>query len=223
MKRMSTRQAAPAYLEAFREIVSRIERSLKASGAKLSEPVRMYVAGGAALHFYTGARISEDIDATFSRKVVLPQDLEVTYCDVDGTTRLLYFDRQYNDTFGLLHENVDNDSLHLDLGGVDPAVMDVRLLSPLDLAVSKLARFEAGDQEDIRALARAGLLDVKEFRERANEALIAYVGLTDRLQPSIELACKIIADTSPAAPARRARPGSSGSRRSSRRAAKPRT
>lgn len=223
MKRVSTRQAAPAYLEAFREIVSRIERSLKASGARLAEPVKMYVAGGAALHFYTGARISEDIDATFSRKVLLPQDLEVTYRDVDGTARLLYFDRQYNATFGLLHENADNDSLHLDLGGVDPAVMDVRLLSSVDLAVSKLGRYEAGEQQDIRALAKAGLLDVKEFRERANEALAGYVGPTDRLELSIDLACRIIADTSPAAPARRARPGSSGSRRSPRRAAKPRT
>lgn len=194
MKRVSTRHAVPAYVEAFREIVSRIERSLKASGAELAEPVKLYVAGGAALHFYTGARISEDIDATFSRKVLLPPDLEVTYRDVDGTTRLLYFDRQYNDTFGLLHENADNDSLALNLGGVDPAVMDVRLLSPLDLAVSKLARFETGDQQDIRSLAEAGHLDVEEFRERANEALIAYVGPTDRLKPSIELACKIIAD-----------------------------
>lgn len=223
MKRVSTRQAAPAYLEAFREIVSRIERPLKASGAKLTEPVKMYVAGGAALHFYTGARISEDIDATFSRKVLLPQDLEVTYRDVDGTTRLLYFDRQYNDTFGLLHENAHNDSLPLSLGGVDPAVVDVRFLSPLDLAVSKLGRFEAGDQQDIRSLAKAGLFDVRKFRERANEALMGYVGPSDRLKLSIELACKIIAAASPAGSASRARPGSSESRRSSRQATKPRT
>ena len=223
MRRVSTRQAAPAYLEAFREIVSRIQRSLKASGAKLAEPVRMYVAGGAALHFYTGARISEDIDATFSRKIVLPQDLEVTYRDVDGTTRLLYFDRQYNDTFGLLHDNADNDSLPLNLGGVDAAVVEVRLLSPMDLAVSKLGRFEAVDQQDIRSLAEAGQLDIKAFRKRANEALMGYVGPTDRLELSIDLACRIIADASTAASARRARPGASGSRRGSRVATKRRT
>lgn len=205
MKRVSSRQAAPAYLEAFREIVSRIERALKTSGARLTEPVKMYVAGGAALHFYTGARISEDIDATFSRKVLLPQDLEVTYRDVDGTTRLLYFDRQYNDTFSLLHENAHADSLPLNLGGVDPAVVDVRLLSPPDLAVSKLGRFEAVDQEDIRSLAKAGLLDVREFRKHAHEALTGYVGPTDGITLTIELACKIIADASPAGSRRRNR------------------
>lgn len=192
MKSVSTRHAAPLYLEAFRTIISRIERALKTAGTKLTEPVKMYVAGGAALHFYTGARISEDIDATFSRRVILPQDLEVTYRDRDGTPRLLYFDRQYNDTLGLLHENADIDSLPLNLQGVDDHVIDVRLLSPTDLAVSKISRFGEEDQNDIRLLAAAGLLDVKEFRKRAEEALVGYVGASDGVRLSIKLACEII-------------------------------
>jgi hypothetical protein len=206
MKRVSTRHAAPAYLEAFRTIISRIEGSLKTAGAKLTEPVSMYVAGGAALHFYTGARISEDIDATFSRRVILPQGLEVPYRDRDGTPRLLYFDRQYNDTLGLLHQNADLDSLPLNLQGVDPSVIDVRLLSPIDLAVSKLSRFGDEDQSDIRLLAEAGLLDVKEFRERAEEALLGYVGAPDRVQLSIKLACGIIKGAAPAGSGKRAKP-----------------
>jgi hypothetical protein len=206
MKRMSTRHAAPPYLEAFHTIVSRIEGSLKTAGAKLTEPVKMYVAGGAALHFYTGARISEDIDATFSKRVILPQDLEVTYRDHDGTPRLLYFDRQYNDTLGLLHENADLDSIPLNLQGVDSSIVEVRLLSPPDLAVSKLSRFEEEDQKDIRSLAEAGLLNVREFRERAEEALVGYVGASDRVQLSIELACAIIKDATPASSGKRVKP-----------------
>jgi hypothetical protein len=194
MKRVTTRHAEPAYVEAFRAIVERIERSVKPARSKLAEPVRMYVAGGAALHFYTGARISEDIDATFSKRLILPEDLEVTYRDRDGTVRLLYFDRQYNDTFGLLHENADLDSIPLALDGVDPSIIEVRLLSPVDLAVSKLARFEDQDQKDIGALAAAGLLDVQVFRERAEEALVGYVGAADRVKLSIKLACKLIAN-----------------------------
>jgi hypothetical protein len=194
MKRVTTRRAEPAYLEAFRVIVERIARSLKTARAKLAEPVRMYVAGGAALHFYTGAGISEDIDATFSKRLILPDDLEVTYRDRDGRPRLLYFDRQYNDTFGLMHENADLDSIPLALDGVDPHVIEVRLLSPIDLAVSKLARFEDQDQRDIRALAEAGLLDAQAFRERAEEALVGYVGAADRVKLSIKLACKIIGE-----------------------------
>jgi hypothetical protein len=176
------------------------------AGAKLAEPVKMYVAGGAALHFYTGARISEDIDATFSKRVILPQNLEVTYRDRDGTPRLLYFDRQYNDTLGLLHENADLDSIPLNLQGVDPGVVEVRLLSPVDLAVSKLSRFEEEDQKDIRSLAQAGLLNAREFRERADEALAGYVGASDRVRLSIKLACAIILDAAPVGSGKRAKP-----------------
>jgi hypothetical protein len=192
MRHVGTRHAQPAYLEAFRTIVSRIEQSLKSAGPKLKEPVRMYVAGGAALHFYTGSRISEDIDATFSKRVILPKDLEIAYRDEQGAPRLLYFDRQYNDTMGLLHENADLDSIPLELEGIDRKVIEVRLLSPVDLAVSKLSRFEAQDQDDIRSLAQAGLLDLAQFRDRAEQALGAYVGAAGRVQLSIKLACKII-------------------------------
>lgn len=154
----------------------------------------MYVAGGAALHFYTGARISEDIDAVFSRRVALPDDLEVSYRDADGRARLLYFDRQYNDTFGLLHESAHDDSVPLSLEGIDPQILNVRLLAPIDLAVSKIARFSDQDREDIAALARAGLVKPADLRKRGEEALGGYVGDVGRVRNSIEIACRIAQD-----------------------------
>lgn len=194
---VSTSLAFGPYLEAFREIVSRIEKSIADSGAKLDEPVRMYVAGGAAVHFYTGARISEDIDATFSRRLLLPKDLEVQYRDADGSPRLLYFDRQYNDTLGLMHEDADRDSLPLRLPGIDPKLIEVRVLSPVDIAVSKIARFEGEDQKDIERLATRGLLDVDALRARAREAMQGYVGRREPLEISLKFACRIVKDASP--------------------------
>jgi hypothetical protein len=47
------------------------------------------------------------------------------YRDPDGAARLLYFDRQYNDTFALLHEDAHQDSVLLPLKGIDPSVLDV--------------------------------------------------------------------------------------------------
>jgi uncharacterized nucleotidyltransferase DUF6036 len=200
VKRVSTRHAAREYLEAFRTVIARIERSLKTSGVALSEPVKMYVAGGAALHFYTGARISEDIDATFSAKVLLPADLEVTYRGADGQARMLYFDHQYNDTLALMHDDADRAAIPLALDGVDAGVIEVRLLSPVDLAVSKVSRFAEHDQEDIRSLAEAGLVEAEAFRQRAEEALVAYVGEHRRIRTSIKLACDIIGKARPKKP-----------------------
>src|SRR5260370_27295648 len=132
--------ARPEYIAAFRALVNRIASSL--SGLpKRALPIRMYVAGGAALHLYTGERVSGDIDATFSHRIALPENLEVAYRDADGAARLLYFDRQYNDTLGLLHADARDDSVPLVLEGIDSSVLEVRLLSALDLAVSKIGRF----------------------------------------------------------------------------------
>ena len=185
--------ARPEYVAAFGEIAGRIAAPL-ADLPKRVLPIRMFVAGGAALHFYTGERTSMDIDASFSRRIVLPENLEVSYRDSDGAARLLYFDRQYNDTFALMHENAQENSVPLSLKGVDSAILDVRLLSALDLAVSKISRFSSQDREDIAALARHGLIRAGALRTRAEAALAGYVGNLDTLRTSIALACRIVED-----------------------------
>ncbi len=185
--------ARTEYVEAFKEIVRRISRSL--TGVQRgSLPVRMYVAGGAAMHLMTGERVSEDIDAVFSRRMALPENLEVAYRDADGTARLLYFDRQYNDTLGLMHENAHEDSVPLVLEGIDRRTIDVRLLSPLDLAVSKIGRLSDQDRDDIALLVRRGLVRPSRLRKRADEAAAGYVGDLDRLRNSIDIAVRIAED-----------------------------
>src|SRR5262249_46202540 len=158
------------YIDAFTEIVARIAATLTHTPRRLL-PVRMYVAGGAALNFSPGERVSEDIDAVFSRRVALPRNLEVAYRDADGAARLLYFDRQYNDSFALLHEDAHDDSIPLTLSGLEQDVLEVRLLSPLDLAVSKIARLSDQDREDIASLARHGVVTASALRRRAEDSM----------------------------------------------------
>ncbi len=182
----------PEYLQAFATIMSRVEKAL---GAKRpAKPVTACVAGGAALHFYTGTRISKDINARVMARVLLdPQDLQVAYRGEDGHARLLYFDTQYNDSFALLHQHAYDDALPIPLEGVDARRLVVKLLRPLDLAVSKLARFSEQDQLDIRTLAQEGLLEATKLRSRALEALPDYVGNLDRIKTSIDIACRLVA------------------------------
>ena len=185
--------ARPEYVAAFEIIAQRIAKSLDSVSGEVL-PIRMYVAGGAALHFFTGARMSRDIDAAFSHRIVLPDDLEVSYPDADGTAQILFFDRQYNDSFALMHEEAYDDSVPFSLKGVDPQILDVRLLSALDLAVSKISRFSHQDREDILTLAKHGLIKTAALRRRAEEAAAAYVGNQNSLQTSIKLACALVED-----------------------------
>ncbi len=187
------RHVRPEYVAAFTEIVARIANSLAGVQGK-ALPIRMFVAGGAALHLYTGERVSADIDAVFSRRIALPENLEVAYRDADGASRLLYFDQQYSDTLGLMHEDAHDASIALSLVGIDPGVLEVRLLSPLDLAVSKIGRFSAQDRDDIALLARRGLIKATTLRQRAQQAAKAYVGDLARMRQSIDLACRVVSD-----------------------------
>jgi hypothetical protein len=181
---------------AFRELAARIAASLRGV-PRQALPVRMYVAGGAALHFHTGERVSVDVDAVFSRRIALPDGLDVVYRDEDGAARLLYFDRQYNDTLGLMHEDAHDDSIPLTLEGIDSRVLDVRILTPVDLAVSKLGRFSEQDRADIAALARRGLVNASNLERRALDALEIYIGDTQRLRGNVASAVKIVVASNP--------------------------
>ncbi|MCY3878093.1 MAG: hypothetical protein OXF74_02800 [Rhodobacteraceae bacterium] len=54
--------------------------------------------------------------------------------------------------------------------------MILYVIDPVDLAVSKVARFGERDREDIRELAKSGLVGPHVFVARAEEALSNYVG-----------------------------------------------
>lgn len=126
------------------------------------------------------------------RRLVAKEDLEVIWKDKDGKPRLLYRDKQYNDSFALMHENYIRDAVSCAELNTGERKILVYFLSPVDLAGSKLSRYELVDQEDIRALARHGLLSASAVQTRAEEALGAYVGEMSRIKNSIKLACKMI-------------------------------
>lgn len=188
----STAHWGKTYLDALRTLIERIQETVRPHAERLAEPIRMFIAGGTCLAFYVDRRVSDDIDATFSRRIALPEDLEVSYMGADGKARLLYFDYQYNDTLGLMHPDAYADSTPFPLPGIDPKLVEIRLLKPVDLAVSKLSRFGETDQGDIRAMAEVRLFTEAELRERAEDALVDYVGNVETLRKTIGLACDLI-------------------------------
>lgn len=179
------------YGAALIELLKRVETELRGLD-KRAFPVTMVIAGGAALYLHTGARVTEDVDATFSRRVLFGKNIEIPYRDADGRAALLYLDRNYNDTLGLMHENADEDAERVDIKGIDRKVLDLRALTPLDLAVSKLARFSDQDREDILLLAARKLISPENLRTRADEALKAYVGNLGPVKNTIDIACKLL-------------------------------
>ena len=171
-------QASQALRGAVAEIVRRISETLP----DIREPIRMYIAGGIAVNFYTGYRATEDLDATFSRRLMLPpaNDLVVGYTDDQGQQQTIFLDMNDNPTFGLMHPDAEDDAIELLGEEFNNPKIQLYVLSPVDLAVSKISRWEGNDQEDVAELAKRKLFTSKELELRANQALEYYVG-SDRM------------------------------------------
>jgi hypothetical protein len=168
---MATNQAfhtRTALAEGLRELFKQLEERLS-----LRSPVNVYLAGGMAVHLYTASRVTTDVDAEFGGRVYLPNDLMVEVTLEDGTQQVVYLDTNYSSVFALMHEDYLDDSIPVDLG-MDQ--MRVHVLSPVDLAVSKIARFADNDKDDIAALVRLGLTGADEIEHRATSALADYIG-----------------------------------------------
>ena len=179
----------------LRDLLRQLEERLS-----LRDPVNVYLAGGMAVHLYTADRVTSDVDAEFGARVHLPHDLMVEVALEDGTWQLVYLDTNYNPSFALMHEDYQDDAIPVDFG------MDrirVHVLSPVDLAVSKIARLADNDKEDIAALVRLGLTGADEIERRATSALAGYVGgqamLLPNLRDAVDLARQIEAAQRPGA------------------------
>jgi hypothetical protein len=114
-----------------------------------------------------------------------------------ASNRSRLLDRNYNDTLGLLHRDAHKDARSIDIPGTSKRSIDVKVFSPIDLAVSKLSRFADQDREDILLLAREGLIAPASLRKRAGEALGGYVGDLRSGRNSIDIACRLIESAPP--------------------------
>jgi hypothetical protein len=157
-----------ALAEGLRELFKQLEDRLA-----LRSPINVYLAGGMAVHLYTANRVTTDVDAEFGSRIFIPNDLIVDVTLEDGTLQSVYFDTNYNSSFALMHEDYLDDAIPLDLG---VAQIKLHVLAPLDLAVSKIARFAENDKEDIAELVRLGLTTADAIEQRATSALGGYVG-----------------------------------------------
>ena len=62
--------AAPELAAALSTMLDRIDATLRENSYR-GEPIRMYLAGGLAVNYYCGTRVTADVDASFSRRMAL--------------------------------------------------------------------------------------------------------------------------------------------------------
>lgn len=176
------RSLNPVFTFVVEELANRIANNLTDS----ERVVTMYIAGGVAVGFYCDTRATDDLDAFYDARVGLGGvDLLVHYQDREGENRVCYLDVNYNPTIGLLHEDFDHDAIEWDGVQVRNNKVRVKVLSPLDLAVSKVDRYSEQDVADILELAKRKLFSAAEFERRATDAMNVCPCNRERTQNSI--------------------------------------
>lgn len=150
-----------------------------------SRQVKVYLAGGFAVQLYTGDRYTEGVDAHFDTRIFIPKDLIVHSTLTSGQDLTGYFNTNFNLGNVLLHPKALASAVFLEkrFCSLFPYV-----LSPLDLALSKIERFSTLDQSDIEALLKLKFFTVKELEHRALEALDQYCGNTTQLRDRVDRA-----------------------------------
>lgn len=178
-----TRPDTP-FMDAVEQVLARLDQTIPQD---FQGTVIAYLVGGVAVHVYTNWRTSQDIDATFSHRILVPRSIVVTYDDA-GERRTVRLDPNYTDAIALLHPNWQDEAIPFERVGR----IEMRVISPTDLAVAKIGRFQGNDIADIDQLARHGWIDADTVERRCLEALEYYVGGTEFIRHNIRDAVEMI-------------------------------
>ncbi len=147
---------------------------LGARAGAASRRVQGYLAGGLAVRCYTGSRTTGDIDMFFrGGRVLVPPNTSIQV-HWKGRDYSLLFDHQYTPDFGLLHP--DYVSRAVGMLSARETSLPISVLHPIDLAITKVARFQDHDRADIRDLAKLDAFDTEAFTHLAEEALAYAIG-----------------------------------------------
>ena len=108
-----------------------------------------------------------------------------------GRAYSLVFDHQYTPDFGLLHPDYPERAIDLPAHGGGGFPM--RVLHPLDLAITKVARLQDHDRADIAALASLDVFDAEAVARLGEEAMGYAVGDLAFVRLNLRDAVEIVA------------------------------
>jgi hypothetical protein len=159
--------------------------------------VKAFIFGGCAFHIHTNARGSNDIDAEIqSIKQLKKEDIflflennDVEYLDNNNLETNLEFDSGFNTSLASIDPDYEDRVIPL----AYDSIVEVYLVSGLDLAVSKLARLSDRDIEDITELYLRNKFLLEEFEKSANNAK-EYYATPEQLDSNIRYMVSLLSE-----------------------------
>ena len=138
----------------------------------LNTKVKAYLSGDAAVYFYTRNFLRPNINVDFEGRFHLSDKILSIVELQTNALQLLYFDINYNPNIKLLHEDYQLDSTGLDLG---LSMIELYILAPVDLAVSKVLSTSEYDKQDVADIIRLGFASRQDITNRGMEAIDSVI------------------------------------------------
>ncbi|WP_019503376.1 DUF6036 family nucleotidyltransferase [Pleurocapsa sp. PCC 7319] len=189
-----------AFSKAIFEMFENLDSWLTHKYSELPErAVAVYLFGGCAMHLHTQARTSNDVDAELLsipqlQLSTLKQAIQsVDFDDENGFPRSLDWDGGFDLSFAPVDPAYDERATLIHI--TKSRLIFIYLVSAVDLAVSKLGRFESVDRQDIQRLYQQGLFDEQDFLDIASEAKKYYCVAIDKLQFNIDLTVEFLRES----------------------------
>ncbi|MEL6441398.1 MAG: DUF6036 family nucleotidyltransferase [Cyanobacteria bacterium J06621_8] len=184
-----------AVFRMFNNLASNLGDTLPDNSSEITL-IKAYLFGGCAVHFHTGPRVTNDVDARLERVRSFPNQTitisPVYFKDENGLRKTLIFDRNFDISLATLDPAYEDRALLLYT--TESNLVEIYLVSAVDIAVSKLGRFGENDKKDIENLYKNNLFSIREFLELAYEAH-SYCAITpDKLIFNIEEATEAVYD-----------------------------
>lgn len=187
---------AQAIFELFADLVQSIKNKHKNLGAG---SIKAYIFGGCAVHIYTNARGSNDLDAEINaaRKlnissIILELD-PVYFTDPEVGESTLDWDSNFSVGLPSLGPDYKENAIPLQSG---EKILHIYLVSAVDIAVSKLSRLATDDLNDIVALFKARRFTLEDFKRVAQSA-VDYSATPDSLQSNMNFAINTLEECDP--------------------------
>lgn len=179
--------------KAIFELFDEFTKLLKTEHPELAAgSIKAFVFGGCAVHLYTNARGSNDLDAEINAarqlnidSIILELD-PIYYNDPELGESTLDWDPNFQVGLPSLRPDYKENSIPLVNGD---SILHVYLVSAVDIAVSKLSRLAADDLSDIISLFKAKRFTLEQFELAAKEA-VDYSATAKSLQSNVDFAIK---------------------------------
>lgn len=183
-----------AILKLFHEL----ENYISANHTNLPHgAVKAFIFGGCAFHIHTNARGSNDVDAEIQAIPLLKKEdiiifleqNDIEYIDENNLETNLEFDRGFNTSLA----SIDPDYIDRTIPLITDSIVEVYLVSALDLAISKLARLSDRDIKDIQSLFLLKKFSLDQFKISANNAK-DYYATPEQLESNIQYMTSLLSE-----------------------------